>query len=74
MKLFDAKKGEKVKVVKLNSNDSLKQRLFSLGIIRGAIIEIIDCAINKSTIKVKVGSTLVALRDSEAKQIEVEAI
>ncbi len=74
MTLLDVKKGEKVKILKLHSNNNLKQRLFSLGIIRGAEVEVVDCSISKSTIEVKVGNTLVALRSTEAKQIEVEVI
>ena len=74
MYLIDLKKGQKAIIKKIDANSALKQRLFSLGLVNGATIEIIDCSIGKSTIEIKVGSTLVALRDSEAKQIEVEII
>ena len=74
MSLIELKKHQKAIVNSLNANSALKQRLFSLGIVKGAEIEVVDCSLSKSTIEIKVGNTLVALRDSEAKQIEVEAI
>ena len=74
MSLIELKKHQKAIVNSLQASSALKQRLFSLGIVKGAEIEVVDCSLSKSTIKVKVGNTLVALRDSEAKQIEVEAI
>ncbi len=74
MNLSDLKKHQKVIVKLLNANSALKQRLFSLGIVKGAEIEVVDCSLSKSTIEVKVGNTLIALRMSEAKYIEVEAI
>ena len=74
MKLIDLKKGEKGIIKYIDANDALKQRLFSLGVINGAIVEMVFCSIGKSTIKIKVGNTLVALRDSEAKLIEVDKI
>ncbi len=74
MYLSELKKGQKAVVKNINANSALKQRLFSLGIIKGAIVEIIDCSITKSTIELKVGNTLVAIRDSEAKNIEVELL
>jgi len=74
MSLIELKKHQKAIVHSLNANSALMQRLFSLGIVKGAEIEVVDCSLSKSTIEIKVGNTLVALRDSEAKQIEVEAI
>ncbi len=72
MELTKLSKGQKGIVKGLKASGALKQRLFSLGIVRGATIEVVDCSLNKATIEVKVGNTLVALRDSEAKDIEVE--
>jgi len=74
LNLIELKKNQKAIIKKINAPDDLKQRLLSLGIVRGAEVEVVDCSINKSTIEVKVGNTLIALRDSEAKLIEVEDI
>lgn len=66
--------GEKVKVVKLNADSALKQRLISFGIMKEAIIEVLEHAPGKSTIEVKVGKMRIALRGKEADMVEVEEI
>jgi len=70
--LVNLKKHQKAIIKKINASVDLKQRLLSLGIVRGAEVEVVDCSITKATVEIKVGNTLVALRDSEAKKIEVE--
>jgi len=72
--LSDAKKGEKLRVVKLNAKSDLKQRLISFGIMKEATIEVLEHAPAKSTIEVKVGKMSIALRAKEAELIEVEEI
>ena len=72
MSLVDLKKNQKAIIKKIDATPDLKQRLLSLGVVRGAEVELVDCSLNKSTVEIKVGNTLVALRDSEAKKIEVE--
>jgi len=71
LKLNELKKGEKAIVLKVNANGELKQRLASFGLIKGASVEIIDCSIGKSTIEIMVDGTLLALRASEAEQIDI---
>ncbi|MDO8454199.1 MAG: FeoA family protein [Sulfurimonas sp.] len=73
-KLSTAIRGEKVKVVKLNADTELKQRLISFGIMKETIIEVLEHAPAKSTIEIKVGKTRVALRAKEADMIEVETL
>ena len=72
--LKDCKKACIVKVVKLNASTDLKQRLISFGIMKEAIIEVLEHAPRKSTIEVKVGKMRIALRAQEAELIEVEEI
>ena len=72
--LNDCKKACVVKVVKLNAKDDLKQRLISFGIMKEAIIEVLEHAPAKSTIEIKVGKMRVALRAQEAEMIEVKKI
>ncbi len=75
MKLLSTcQRGEKVKVVKLNADTELKQRLISFGIMKEAIVEILEHSPAKSTIEIKVGKMRVALRAKEAQMIEVEAV
>lgn len=72
--LKDCHKACKVKVLKLNAHADLKQRLISFGIMKEAIIEVLEHAPAKSTIEIKVDKMRVAIRAEEAKLIEVEKI
>jgi ferrous iron transport protein A len=72
--LIDCDKACKVKVCKLYAPRDLKQRLISFGIMKEAIIEVLEHAPAKSTIEIKVGKMRIALRAEEAQLIEVEKI
>jgi ferrous iron transport protein A len=72
--LKDCKKACKVKVIKLHASTDLKQRLISFGIMKEAIIEILEYSPAKSTIEVKVGKMRIALRAQEAELVEVEKL
>ncbi|WP_373034998.1 ferrous iron transport protein A [Sulfurimonas sp.] len=72
--LKDCKKACKVKVIKLHASTDLKQRLISFGIMKEAIIEVLEYSPAKSTIEVKVGKMRIALRAQEAELIEVEKL
>lgn len=72
--LLDCHKACVVKVIKLNAKDDLKQRLISFGIMKEAIIEVLEHAPGKSTIEIKIGKMRIALRGQEAQLIEVEKI
>jgi ferrous iron transport protein A len=72
--LLDCNRGEKVKVAKLNAAYDLKQRLISFGIMKDAVVELLEHAPGKKTIEVKVGKMKLALRSQEAQQIEVKEI
>lgn len=73
-KLSTCQIGEKLKVTKLNADSALKQRLISFGIMKEAVIEVLEYSPGRSTIEVKVGKMRIALRDKEADMIEVEAV
>lgn len=73
-RLIDCKKGENVRVLKLDANHELKQRLISFGIMKDALVKVIEQAPRKKTIEVKVGKMKLALRAEEAALIEVEAV
>ena len=72
--LIDCHKACRVKVIKLNAKSELKQRLISFGIMKEAIIDVLEHAPAKSTIEVRVGKMQIALRDKEAQLIEVQKI
>jgi len=72
--LKDCKKSSKIKVIKLHASTDLKQRLISFGIMKEAVIEVLEHAPAKSTVEVKVGKMRIALRAQEAQLVEVEQI
>lgn len=73
MDLSQAKKGEKLKIVRIHAKTMLKKRLFSLGVITGKEVEVLETTIQKNTIKIAIGlGGSLALRLDEAKLIEVE--
>lgn len=72
MNLSELKKGEKAKITSINSDSILKSRLSSFGITRGATVNVIEYTIAKNTIEVQINNTKIALRQSEAKLIDIE--
>ena len=72
--LKDCKKACKVKVIRLNAQSDLKQRLISFGIMKETLIEVLEHSPAKSTIEIKVGKMRIALRAQEAELIEVEKV
>ncbi len=72
MKLTQLQKGQKAIIKKIDAPLDLKQRLYSLGVVKGTEIELIDYSLGKSTLEIKAGNSLIALREKEAQQIEVE--
>lgn len=69
--LSECEKGAIVNVVKLHAQGALKQRLVSLGVMKGADIQLLGFAPAKKTVEIKVGRMRLALRSDEAKLIEV---
>lgn len=72
MNLSELKKGEKAKITSINSDSILKSRLSSFGITKGATVNVIEYTIAKNTIEVQINNTKIALRQSEAKLIDIE--
>lgn len=72
MTLEQSKIGDKLTIIKLNGDDSFKQRVYSFGLIESTNLEIINISLAKQTIQIEnEDGTLIALRFSEAKNIEV---
>ena len=69
MHLLDIKKGEKVKVDKLECQNGLKHRLCSMGIHQGELIEVIKN--DHGPLIVKVFDSKIAIGRGQAKQIAV---
>jgi len=72
--LLNCSKGCRAKVTKIHANQTLKQRLISFGVMKGAELLVLEHAPRKKTIEVKVGKMRIALRAEEAESIEVEAL
>ncbi|RXI38959.1 iron transporter [Malaciobacter mytili] len=71
MKLSELNKGDKAIIVYIDCENTLKNRFYSFGITKNSIITVEEVTLTKSTIEIKIKNTKVALRLSEASQIEV---
>lgn len=71
MKLSDLKIKERAEIIDVNCDKILKNRLYSFGIIKGALVTIEELTLTKSTIEIKINHSKIALRLSEASKIEV---
>jgi len=74
MRLSDLHKGDRALIKKIDTEEALKTRLASFGVVRGSELTIEACSIGKQTMEILVDGTLIGLRGKEAKQIKVEKI
>jgi Fe2+ transport system protein FeoA len=74
MKLSELHKGDSAIIMKIETSEELKGRLFSFGLARGSEFSIEACSLGKQTIEIMVDETLIGLRAEEASKIEVEKI
>ena len=74
MELVELKKGNKAKIVKINADSALRDRLNSMGVMKGEQLIVRGCSLAKQTMEIEIEGTLIALRSDEAKKIEVEKI
>ncbi len=73
MSLNDAEKGNRVKVLNINGDSVLKKRLASMGIRKNCDMSVEEVSLGHSNMKISLGHSEIALRSSEAKNIQVEA-
>ncbi len=74
MTLAMLKKGQKAKVETISCDLELKNRLYSFGIVKNAILNVDEWTFRKKTIKIEINNSRVALRACEADTINVKAI
>ncbi len=74
MKLSELQIGKESIIKRIECSDELKQRFYSFGIIKGAIIEVEAVSLARNTIEILVEDTSIGIRVEEAKKIEVEMI
>ncbi|NPA12470.1 MAG: ferrous iron transport protein A [Aquificae bacterium] len=72
MKLSQIPKGKQCKVKSLNLASETKKKLLELGLFPGRTVEVVQDAPFGGPVKIKIGDYCLALRKSEAEQIEVE--
>jgi ferrous iron transport protein B len=72
MNLGDLKKGETAKVIAIDSNKELKNRLGSLGLSKGVAVTVKEYSLARKTMDVRINRTQIAIRISEARKIQVE--
>jgi len=70
-KLSDMNVGESGVVVKIGDLKELKNRLLELGILNTSV-KVVKKAPFNDPIAIKIGNTIIALRNKEAQKIEVE--
>jgi len=74
MLLVELKKGQKGVITKIDANMELKRRFHSMGIVVGETITLKECSIGCKTLEIEVANTLIALREDEAKKIEIKPL
>ena len=74
MKLSDLQIGQRGMIRMIEASEELKRRLHSFGVVAGSVLEVESYAPAKKTMEIQIDGTLIGLRVSEAKQIEVEQV
>jgi len=74
MKLSELTKGDSALIKKIETEEALKMRLASFGVVRGSELTVEACSLGKRTMEILVDDTLIGLRGDEAKKIEVEKL
>ncbi|PAF45133.1 FeoA family protein [Helicobacter sp. 11S02596-1] len=73
MTLDQCEKGKSYKIKNIDFCDNaLKNRFISFGIAKNAIFTLLYCSTKKSTLAISINQSQIALREHEAKYIEVE--
>ena len=72
MLLNELKKREKGRIVKINAEKALRDRLSSFGITKGEELTVREHSLAKQTIEIEIGTALVVLRANEAEKIEIQ--
>ena len=74
MKLSELTKGDRALIRKIDTEEALKTRLASFGVVRGSELTVEACSLRKKTMEILVDDTLIGLRGDEAKKIEIEKL
>jgi len=72
MRLNELNIGDKAVIKKIYAKEPLKSKLLSMGFIRGEKIRLLKHTLAKNTFDVDINGVNIALREEEAREIEVE--
>ena len=72
MKLNELKIGQSGIIKKILAKEPLKSKLLSMGFSRGEMVKVLKHTLAKNTFDVDVNGINIALRNEEAKEIEIE--
>lgn len=72
--LSELKPGQKARVIKIMGHGPIKRRIFDIGIIPGALLEVQKFAPLGDPMEIKVKAFNLSLRKREADYIEVEVV
>lgn len=72
MNLADVKEGNEAKILRINGDGAIRQRLLDMGITRGTSVRIERYAPLLDPIHIKVKGYSLALRVSEARMIDIQ--
>jgi len=71
-RIIDCVRNKSYIIKKLHTTGALRQRLVSFGILKGVEIKYLSSTNLNATYEIKVGKMNIALRQEEARKIEVE--
>ncbi|OCL86077.1 FeoA domain protein [Aliarcobacter thereius] len=72
MCINDLEINKEAKIVEINCDDILRNRLYSFGVIKDEKLVVTAKSIAKKTLEIKINQSKIALRSSEASKIKVE--
>lgn len=74
MKLDQLKSGSRARVIAIDGDNPLAQRLMTLGLLEGTTVRMIRRALGGDPLEVDVMGYALSLRRAEAKQIDIELL
>lgn len=72
MTLDQLKPGQKATITRVDNEGQLAQRLMSLGLLEGTVVELLRRALGGDPIEIDVMGYALSLRRAEARHIEIE--
>ena len=72
MRLNELRMGESGIIKKIHAKEPLKSKLLSMGFARGERVKVLKHTLAKNTFDIDINGVNVALREEEAKEIEIK--